>query len=285
MSTALRQMSAALIFALVMVMAALGPQPAPAQQPEFYEVPFAPGQWNIGRQLDRSHLRYCVDRRDPDWEVAAAIADAIAAGLLLEPSRYLIESGTVREDITRVYQTLLEHCDIQMGFKLIPEGLPEWVIVTRPYYFAGYVFVTADPELASIGDLAPSRPIAATLGTAAHLQLVSYISALPPENRWRIFPLGTNELSIQTLLNGTADVALVWGPTFWAMQKADPALATLRIIPPTPLRFNDVGVGGIMLSEYTFLRTAIDEAIAALTADGTIAEILEHYDFIGTVAE
>ncbi len=76
----------------------------------------------IGRRLDESQLRYCVDKRDPDWEVAGAIADAIAAGLLLEPVRYVVESEIAVEDITKVYARMLEHCDVYMGFKLIPEG-------------------------------------------------------------------------------------------------------------------------------------------------------------------
>ncbi|WP_417581098.1 substrate-binding periplasmic protein [Pelagibacterium sp.] len=258
---------------------------APAQQPEFYDVPFAPGQWNIGRTLDQSHLRYCVDERDPDWEVAVSIADAIAAGLLLEPQQYVIESDMVREDITKVYQTLLEHCDVQMGFKLIPEGLPEWVIPTRPYYDAQYVFVTSDPDILALGDMPAGRPIGVTMGTSAHLQLLSYNTTLPADNRWPIFPMGTNDLALQSLLNGTVVTALVWAPSLWQQQRENPEIAALRIIDPTPLPATRLGVGGLLLAEQTYLRTAIDEAITALTADGTIGAIIDDYDFVATPAE
>lgn len=252
---------------------------APAQQPEFYEVPFAPGQWNIGRPLDASHFRYCVDQRDPDWEMASDIADAIAAGLLLEPQRHVLQSDIVREDITRIYQTLLEHCDVQMGFKLIPGGLPEWVIATRPYYEAQYVFVTTDPSIETLGDMDPSRKIGATMGTSAHLQLFTYVSTLAPDERWPVFPMGTNELSIASLLNGTVDVALVWAPSLWATERDDPDGTQFHIVDPRPVQPSTLGVGGLLLAENTYLRTAIDEAIAALTADGTIGAILEEYDF------
>ena len=50
--------------------------------------------------------------------------------LLLEPKRYVVESDIVVEDITKVYAIMLEHCDIHMGFKLIPEGYPNWVTLT-----------------------------------------------------------------------------------------------------------------------------------------------------------
>lgn len=284
MSLFQRPVATLLASALAIAMATLSPGTAPAQQPEFYEVPFAPGQWNIGRPLDASHFRYCVDQRDPDWEMASDIADAIAGGLLLEPERYVVESDIVREDITRIYQILLEHCDVQMGFKLIPEGLPEWVIATRPYYEAQYVFAATDPAIQTLGDLAPSRPIGATMGTSAHLQLFTYVSTLAPQERWPVFPMGTNELSIASLLNGTVDVALVWGPSLWAEQRDNSEAAEIHIVDPSPLRPSSLGVGGLLLSENTYLRTAIDEAIVALTADGTIGSILEEYDFISTSA-
>lgn len=253
-----------------------------AQEPEFYDVPFAPGQWNIGRTFDESHLRYCVDQRDPDWELAADIADNIASGLLLTPERYTVERDMIREDITVIYGILLEHCDVYMGFKLIPEGIPEWLTATRPYYESEYVFITSDPDLNTLADLAPGKPIAATQATSAHLQLFTYIQTLTPENRWPIYPMGTSDLTIESVINGTVDVSLVWAPSFWAMAKTDPAIAELRVIDPSPLAPIRLGVGGLLLANQTFLRTTIDEALAALTADGTLAGIIEEYDFPAT---
>lgn len=266
--------------------ATLAPLPAAAQgEPEFYEVPYAEGQWNIGRRLDESQLRYCVDPRDPDFALAAEIADTLAAGLLLEPQRYVIDSNFVIEDITRVYALLLEHCDMQMGFKLIPEGYDTtWSTVTRAYYETGYVYVTADPAVNSLADLAPGRTIGALIGSAAHIQLVTYLTAIPAEQRWRAFPYGTNELALESLVNGAVDVALVWGPSLWAKQTSDPAYADLRVIDSAPLPPTVLGVGALMLKENAFLRSAVDEAIAALTADGTIQAILDKYEFPATAA-
>lgn len=265
--------------ALAVPVAALSPGPVSAEEPEFYDVPYAPGQWKFGRRLDESQLRYCVDRRDPDWEVAAAIADAIAQGLLLEPQRYVVESKIVIEDITKVYAILLEHCDFHMGFKLIPGGFSNWATLTRSYYEAQYVFVTADPDIHALADVAPARPIGATMGTSAHIRLVSYLTALPAEDRWPTYPMGTNDRALEALLNGTVDVALVWAPNLWAKQRQDPAYAGLHVINPSPLPPTTLGVGALMLANETFLRTALDEAIAALSEDGTIAGILETYGF------
>jgi polar amino acid transport system substrate-binding protein len=275
-----RLASLLLALALAVPVAAVSPRPVSAQdQPEFYERPFAPGQWNIGRRLDESQFRYCVDPRDPDWEVDGAIADAIAQGLLLEPKRYVVDNQIVVEDITKLYAILLEHCDAYMGFKLIPEGYPDWVTLSRSYYETQYVFVTADPDIHALADLAPGRPIGATMGTMAHIRLVSYLMALPAEKRWPTYPMGTNDLALESLLNGRVDVALVWAPSLWAKQRVDPAYADLHRLDPNPLPPTSLGVGALMLSKETFLRTAVDEAIAALIQDGTIASILETYGF------
>ena len=255
-----------------------------AQEAEFDDVPFAPGQWNIGRRLDESQLRYCVDKRDPDWEVAGAIADAIAAGLLLEPVRYVVESEIAVEDITKVYARMLEHCDVYMGFKLIPEGYAPWIALTRAYYDTQYVFVAADPALKALADLPPGRPIGATVGTTAHIRLVSYQTALPADKRWPAYPMGTNDAALEALHNGSVDVALVWAPSLWGKQKADPAYANLHVIDPKPLPPTVLGVGAAVLADQKFLRSAIDEAIAALTADGTIGQILESQNFPATAA-
>lgn len=266
-----------LVLAAVLLAAA-----ASAQEPEFFDRPYTQNQWTYGRRLDEAQLRYCVDRRDPDWEVAGAIADAIAQGLLLQPQRYVVETDIVLEDITNVYEVLLKHCDMHMGFKLIPQGYPAWVTITRPYYESQYVFVAIDPEIGSLADLSAARSIGARMGSQAHLRLVSYLSALPRADRWRAYPMGTDDLALRSLVDGTVDVALVWAPNLWAWQRRNPADADLRVIDPKPLPPTVLGVGALMLSDETFLRTAVDEAIAALTADGTIGGILEEYGFPAT---
>ncbi len=257
---------------------------ATAQEADFDDVPFAQGQWNIGRRLDESQLRYCVDKRDADWEVAGAIADTIAAGLLLEPVRYVVENEIAIEDITKIYAIMIEHCDVYMGFKLIPEGYAQWLAVTHAYYDANYVYVTIDPAVKSLADLPPGNPIGATIGTTAHIRLASYLRALPADKRWPAFPMGSNEQALDALQAGSVKVALVWAPTLWARQKADPAYANMRVIDSAPLPPTTLGVGGVVLSNQKFLRSAIDEAIAALSADGTIDGVLKSFDFPATAA-
>ena len=153
MSASLRPFRSLAASALA-ILIAVWPGPVWTQEPEFYDVPWADNQWTYGRRLDMSQFRYCVDPRDPDWEVAAAIADTIARGLLLEPVRYVVDTGiTVTEDITRIYEIMLLHCDVHMGFKLIPQGYESWITLSRAYYETQYVFVAADPNFRALADV------------------------------------------------------------------------------------------------------------------------------------
>lgn len=266
---------------LAAAVAALAPSPVAAQmEPEFYDdLPYAPGEWNIGRRMDESQFRYCVDPRDPAWQMDGEIADAIAHALLLQPQRYVTPSEFEVEDLTRLYAILLEHCDVYMGFKLIPGGYPGWVTLTRPYTEVGYVFVTAKPDIRALADLPPGRPIAGTGGTTAYIRLASYNFALPSAQRWPIFPYGTDQLALDALLAGTVDIALVWEPSFRAAQQENPAFAPFRVVAPAPLPPTTLGVGALLLKPNTFLRAAIDQAIAALMADGTIPAILSKHKY------
>ena len=259
--------------------------PARAQQdPDFYDnQPYAPGQWAIGRPLNQSELRYCVDPRDPSWQVDGEIADAIAQILLLQPKRYVVPSEFANEDFTKVYAILLKDCDVYMGFKLIPEGYPDWVTLTRAYDEVGYAFVAAKPELHALADLPPGRPIAGTLGTTATLRVSTYSAALPVEKRWPVFPFNADDRTLKAVLDGTADVGVVWGPSLWDKQQHDPAYAALHIIDSRPLPPTTLGVGGLLLKQNAFMRSQIDQAIAALAKNGTIQAILDKYKYPATV--
>lgn len=91
--------------------------------------------------------------------------------------------------------------------------------------------------------------------------------------------MGSDELALRALARNATGAALVWGPSFWALRPTDPAFAGLRIMPPRPLPDSTVDVGATLLARETFLRSNIDQAIAALTADGTIQSILDSEKF------
>ncbi|MBV9968885.1 MAG: transporter substrate-binding domain-containing protein [Xanthobacteraceae bacterium] len=249
------------------------------------DTPFVPDEWKFGKRQDGAALNYCVDERDPDLPIAREIGRAVAQALLLQPKEHPIGQNTAGEDLDNLYRVFLESCDVFLGFKLISDAYPPWIAISRPYYRASYVLVTKDPGWKSLADMPKSTAIGATIGTSADIRLIQYLQSLPADQRWSRFPMGSDELTLQALARGTVGVALVWGPSFWGLQKADPSLAGLRLISPKPLPETTVGIGAILLANETFLRKSLDDAIAALTADGTIEAILTRAKFPATPAK
>jgi polar amino acid transport system substrate-binding protein len=243
------------------------------------DTPYVPDEWKFGRRQSGSTLQYCLDIRDPDLPVARRIGQAIAQALLLEPKPHELGQIAAGEDLDNLYRVFLETCDVFLGFKLIPDAYPQWLAVTRPYYRTSYVVVTTNGQWKSLADMPRVEAIGATLGTGADIRLIQYLQSLPANSRWSRFPMGSDELALRALVRGAVGVALVWGPSFWALRPSDPAFAGLHIIASRPLPESTVDVGATLLSRETFLRSNLDQAIAALTADGTIQSILDSEKF------
>jgi polar amino acid transport system substrate-binding protein len=266
-----------LLLAIVAAIVAIGAPFADAQ-----DTPYIPDEWKFGRRQSGSTLQYCLDTRDPDLPVARKIGEAIAGALLLTPKPHELGEISAGEDLDNIYRVLLETCDVYLGFKLIPDAYPQWLAVTRPYYRTSYVVVAADTRWNALGDMPRTQAIGATLGTSADIRLIQYLQSLPADSQWRRFPMGSDELALRTLMRGEVGAALVWAPSLWSLQHNDPAFGRLRIIPSRPLPESALDVGATLLARETFLRSNIDQAIAALTADGTIQSILDGEKFPAT---
>jgi polar amino acid transport system substrate-binding protein len=236
-------------------------------------------EWRFGRRQDGPTLHYCVDERDPDLPVARKIGEAISGALLLEPKEHAIGEALSGEDIDQVYPVLIDTCDVFLGFKLIADGYPEWLAITRGYYRASYVFVTAHPDWKSLADVPLSQPIGGTIGTSADIRLIQYIAALRPAERWTHYPMSSDEAALTDVTKGKLGAALVWAPSFWALRKDHPEFAPLHTLAPRPLPESSLEVGAILLAREAFLRANVDQAIKALSADGTIDAILKGFGF------
>ena len=253
----------------------------------YADTPFVVDDWRFGTHETNSALRYCIDRRDPDWPVAQKIATAVVGALLLQGKEYLIADDLKTadmsgEDLDDTYRMLIERCDVFFGFKLVPDAYPAWVTITRPYYRSSYVYVAADPAWKSLGEMPTTRAIGATVGTVADMRLSQYLLAVAADKRWDKFPMSSDEAALRAVIDGTTGAALVWAPALWELRKTNADIAKLPEMAPSPLPVSTADIGAILLSRQTFLRTSLDQAIASLTADGTIAAILKAENFPGT---
>jgi polar amino acid transport system substrate-binding protein len=243
------------------------------------QTPYVQDEWKYGTRQDGVSLHYCVDERDPDLPVARKIGAAIAGALLLEGKEHTVGEDWAGEDIDQIYRVLIETCDVFLGFKLIADAYPDWLTITRGYYRSSYALVAANADWKSLADVPHTQTLGGTIGTTADIRLMQYLTALKASERWPHYPIASDEAALHGVIDGKLAAALVWAPSFWALQKTDPAFARLHIIAPRPLPPSTMEVGAVLLARETFLRANIDQAIAALSADGTIATILKGFDF------
>ncbi len=243
------------------------------------DTPFVPDEWRFGRRQDEQSLTFCVDKRDPDWPVAQEIGTAIADALLLKARPVIVEGRTQIEEIDNLYRILLDTCDVYLGLKLVPQAIPPWMTLTRPYYHASYVLLATEPAWSSLADMPGGRAIGSVLGTSADLRLIQMLQGVGASAAWPRYPMSNDEAVLAALESGQIGAGLVWAPAFWSLAKAHPDWSRFRRIAPKPLTFSDVGIAAGLLSRQTFLRAAIDEAITSLTADGTIWSILQRAAF------
>ena len=236
--------------------------------------PTLPNEESFGRPDDDFSLRFCVDPRDPGWEFDKAIGEAIADALLLEPQMHVIDDTKTRVDFEDIYRNLRADCSVYFGFKLIAGGYPDWVTVTRAYYETGYVFVAKPPAPARLADIPKTEALGATIGSVADFRFLQYNNSQPAAQRWRRFPMSTDELALQAVVSGEVAASLVWAPSFFELSKTHPEYAELAVVASDPVTIPPMPVGAIMLSRDTFLRTSIDQAIGDLIADGVITDLL-----------
>ena len=64
-----------------------------------------------------------------------------------------------------------------------------------------------------------------------------------------------------------------------------PATRSCRLLSPSPLPAASADVGAAVLANESFLRNSVDQAIAALTRDGTIQSILDGNKFPATAVK
>src|SRR5690606_22921972 len=79
------------------------------------QVPELPPQWfeNRAPTLDEQEVSFCVDQREPGHVVDAAIAEAIARTLLLQPRLHAVNRTTAEEDgWDRLYLDLVDNCSL-----------------------------------------------------------------------------------------------------------------------------------------------------------------------------
>lgn len=172
-------------------------------------------------------------------------------------------------DPRQIFVMLQNNCDGFMGFTLASEGYPGWLRLTRSYLTTRMVLVVKDPAVQSIADLPLDKQIAVRSLSSADNQLIVYLQSVPAERRVKRLPLFDHRSVLEALARDEVSAALIWEPALLAYTRGDPAGAGLHEI-QLPFQVPPLEFGIAMRSADTYLRTNIDQAIEALSRDGTL---------------
>lgn len=143
------------------------------------------------------------------------------------------------------------------GPEALDDDLKPYVTLSRPYYGAGFEMVGPKGTSANLNDLR-GKKVSVQSVTVAHLVAVAL------GLNWSAQP--TPGEQIATLDSHAVDAAIVWGPTLGEFKRAPVHDYT----PPAILRWNESFATRTSDAETT---KAVDEALAALMADGKIAAL------------
>lgn len=248
------------------------------------QAPELPPQWFENRtpSLESQTLSFCVDPREPAHEVDRALAEQVAAALLVEPTIHIVERLVIVElEYEGLYVDLVDHCSVYLGFKLYPGTYPTWLNPTAPFYQARFVVLTAHQEWQTLDDIPRDVRIGAVQGTLGDIRFITLNNALPQSERWPRAPVGRPEQAFNALMNGVVGALIVWEPWWWALSRTRPELGDLRVLDTPDISEPWIEVGGMTLSDRGYIRTSVDQALAILSAEGAVQETLDSFDFPG----
>lgn len=242
-------------------------------------IPYVPPElYQEVRRVQGDTITFCIwPVHSPTAALDRSVAQAIGEVLLVD---VVLVEFTARGDlppdefVEEVYIQLGTQCDAIGGFILAADNYPEWLVPTRPYLYAPYLAIVREQATyARLGDVPGGAIIGSQVYTQGDLQLQHYLASVSENARWRRFPYASIVHMAGHLRQGTLEAGLVWQPS-WAAMVAGGANG-LRTVPMAPLPTPVSGVGFVVRSTNTFLRNALDTAIAAMDAEGMLADLAD----------
>lgn len=232
------------------------------------QVPFVPPEfYNAIRPDFGNRLPLCLL---PDSTTARQDREAahdIASLLLLEPDVVEITADMEMLDETGIwpfiFEELAQSCMGVLGVQIIAgEMLPDWLTISRPYFEAPYVLLSADPAIRALADLAPGSRLGVPLYTPIDTEVMVAINAGTLDGVRRL-PYDRPELMESLMRSGELDAAIVWEPHL-DLDRLQPLDFFAFEGNVEPLRITTRAVAVLLRTQDEMLRTMIDEAIAAL---------------------
>lgn len=243
--------------------------PAAAQpmvQSDFYE----------GGIRDRGdRIIFCIWPSSPMVALDRAVGEQIAGLQLLEAEFFevpLLSSGTQEVFEQELFIHLMDDCDALMGTSLTWRPLPEWLTVTQAYYEVSYLLASNTASQGDVRNLPAGSKVGSLMLTQADMTFSRVMSAAGGGEIARI-PYNTSETILRAIGGGQLDAGIVPSHALPLLQGqfggGEIEIAPLAFPPIEP---EPVGIA--MLSRDTYLRELLDQSIATLEGDGTLAQII-----------
>ncbi|MBJ7576782.1 transporter substrate-binding domain-containing protein [Devosia sp. MC532] len=195
-------------------------------------------------------------------------------GFPVRPTAYDYILGMTDE---QMFIMMAEQCDVVMGMHLT-SFVPEWLRISRPYLTSEIIAVSRDPGVRTLDDLDATKSIGTQSNAAGDAALVSHFKTLPADKVPQRVTFRTNEALVTALAEGSIDAALIWEGA--ALAGMDEHQQQFHRLDQLPFPITEVMVGGAVRTPDTFLGALIDEAIAALEANGTLRALAERHNLV-----
>lgn len=243
----------------------------PLVQPDFYD----------GRVPQRSNkIIFCVWPTSPMADLDRAIGKALANIQLFKPEFYEVKvgtSGTQEIFEQELFIHLMDHCDAALGTSLNWRPLPEWLTITASYYDMPYALVVHDPEVVSLGQLPSGGTIGSVMFSQADLDLTRTLQIEGTSRLVRV-PYDTPNNILEAVVAGRLTAGIVPGYAIMSFRAQHPE-TEIHTATTSPMTVKPELLGIAVLSRDSYLRVLLDQAIAALKADGGLSETAEKLGF------
>lgn len=250
------------------------------------QLPYIPPEvYQEHRRLQGNQISFCIWEPNVTVELDRDVATAVADALLLEPQFYTYSPPSEMEEPAfwnNVLVLLTEHCSVIVGFNLVSDAYPDWLVTSRAYYQAPFTFVVANDSYERLGDIPRDEILGSMLHSEADHQFSSYLSTLADDERWRRFPYDDPEHLLRHIENDVVEGGLLWEPQLIAATNGEPTAEGFRSISLDPMPSMTRRVGFVVRQDDTYIRTMLDGAIRALIEDGSIEGLIADHALPGS---
>ncbi|MET3926628.1 transporter substrate-binding domain-containing protein [Devosia sp. 2618] len=240
------------------------------------------------RRNEGNSIAFCLRPNGPLAAYEGELAEAIGQVLLTDVRTYTLgeKNFPVRPSIydylfgltdEQMFIMMAEHCDVVLGMHL-SSASPEWLRLSRPYIVARMLGISRDPSVKTLSDLKPGARIGAQAMAAGDSALTSYLRTVPADTAPLRVIFRDNEALFKAFANEQVDAALLWEGALMAGTEGNPA--GYYAMESLPFPVDTVQISAAVRAGDNVLGALVDEAIAALEADGTLAQLAERHKIV-----